>query len=687
MFTTKGLFSSVPCPHQERCMLPQCMFSHGPAEPQGTADGRQTTTETRSADVQDGQRKRRKIEVADDGDPARAPEQPKSPEAILKPDPDPLSKPLSAKPADTVAPKKASSLQRPISPPPLRRTTSSVAPQSYTPQTPAKSAAKTPLKKEALNPRMIKKGAPASHDMRFRLLRALHEQFVRLNSELAKDANDKEEKLVLSEQELITKALDIEENAAAVASIYSNVVKNNILSYKRMKVGQWKTEREKDVAEANAVNASTQKDSPFAKPLGSPKTIDTGLSVEEEIALLPRLRTPVEDLSKHGYVSKVPTEAEIQSANSGMDAAKGWEVCDRCKTRFQVFPDRREEDGALTSGGTCTYHFGKPFWQERSATDPKAKREKRYRCCGQAMGDSPGCVQAECHVFKISEVKRLAAVLNFVETPANSNAPPEKPVCIDGEMGFTVHGLELIRLTATSWPGGEELLDVLVKPVGIVLDLNSRYSGVLPEDMVNAIPWNAKEPSSSNSTGCKLKIASSPAEARSLLLRHISPQTPLIGHGLENDLNAIRLIHPTLVDTALLFPHRMGLPYRNGLKMLMQIHLNREIQVTSNVDGKVVGHDSKEDANAAGDLVRVAIGHEWAKMKREGWKLMGGAFLPPTPKAAPAFDLETIPKGPRLTVEELERDPTVVVPKRVISAKHVGEKRQRDEMEEGEVNQ
>ncbi len=36
-----------------------------------------------------------------------------------------------------------------------------------------------------------------------------------------------------------------------------------------------------------------------------------------------------------------------------------------------------------------------------------------------------------------------------------------------------------------------------------------------------------------------MQIVSSPVVARDLLFSLISPDTPLIGHGLENDLNAI----------------------------------------------------------------------------------------------------------------------------------------------------
>lgn len=124
-----------------------------------------------------------------------------------------------------------------------------------------------------------------------------------------------------------------------------------------------------------------------------------------------------------------------------------------------------------------------------------------------------------------------------------------------------------------------------------------------------------------------MQIVSSPIVARDLLFSLISPDTPLIGHGLENDLNAVRIIHPTLIDTILLYPHRRGLPMRYGLKMLMETQLNKAIQVE--VDGKAMGHDSAEDARAAGELVRLKVQEKWSAMKGEGWSLLDGEFVPP----------------------------------------------------------
>lgn len=40
----------------------------------------------------------------------------------------------------------------------------------------------------------------------------------------------------------------------------------------------------------------------------------------------------------------------------------------------------------------------------------------------------------------------------------------------------------------------------------------------------------------------------------------------------------LQLIHSSIVDTAIVFPHRLGLPYKRALKNLMADHLKRIIQ-------------------------------------------------------------------------------------------------------------
>ncbi|ESZ93779.1 hypothetical protein SBOR_5835 [Sclerotinia borealis F-4128] len=648
MFTTKNLFSQTKCPNRDKCLIPRCIFSHDHPTVQTVSNGTAWLKTTEQADEDDGdqngQRKRQRVGY---GERSTTPTTVPTPSlARLNPVIN-TQRVVESEPPPIQTSKSTPVARREISPPPLRRKSQNGTSIPSTPAGPNKALqrpiasgtpkvqnvvstpAKKPERKEPLNPR-ARKTAPAVHNIRLRLVQALHDQLKRLNAELSKDANDEEEELVFSDQALITRVLDLEEAACETPSIYSNVVKNKIMVYKRMSIAQWKEERTKAIAKEKALRAPVS-DTPTTKPDGPPKPIETGLTPEEELAILPRLYTSIHELSQHGYVTTIPTSAEIEKAKSGIEASRGWEVCDRCKTRFQVFPGRREEDGKLASGGCCTYHFGKPYWKDRSSLDPKAKREKKWRCCDQNIGDTSGCTTAEHHVFKVSEVKRLAAVLNFEKTPENKADPPisTQPVCIDCEMGYTVHGLELVRLTATSWPSGSPLLDILVRPYGEILDLNSRYSGVYPLDITSAIPYNFPASDLVAQSKGKPRIVDSPAIARTLLFSFLTPSTPIIGHGLENDFNATRFIHPTIIDTALLFPHKAGLPYRNGLKMLMQTILNRHIQMVTFTDGKADGHDSKEDANAAGDLVRYQVGREWGRMQRAGWILKGGVFIPP----------------------------------------------------------
>lgn len=73
-----------------------------------------------------------------------------------------------------------------------------------------------------------------------------------------------------------------------------------------------------------------------------------------------------------------------------------------------------------------------------------------------------------------------------------------------------------------------------------------------------------------------------------------------IGHGLENDLRAIRVVHTNVIDTCQLFPHPRGIPYRLALRDLVATHLGKIIQA----GGSSVGHSSAEDAQTTLELVR-----------------------------------------------------------------------------------
>ena len=92
----------------------------------------------------------------------------------------------------------------------------------------------------------------------------------------------------------------------------------------------------------------------------------------------------------------------------------------------------------------------------------------------------------------------------------------------------------------------------------------------------------------------------------------MTPQSIIVGHSLDSDLKALKMTHPFVVDTALLYPHPRGPPLKSSLKWLAQKYLDREIQRGHGA----AGHDSTEDARATLDLVR---------LKCENGPLFGGS--------------------------------------------------------------
>lgn len=638
MFSTTGLFKNIACPEGERCAVTSCMFSH---DPQSRAIETAATDLTSDHPISGNAAKRRKLDSSLN--------QPSSLRATISPatansatkigpykGPSTSSLPQSAgnQSVHHTQIKPPASLQRPVSPPTLHNG-AKVAVTTASKLIPAK-----PAIKETLNPRKIPND-PAGHSKRTLILKYLHGEMYRLNEEVKKGTHPDKALLVLSENELIKAALDEEEETArGNFKVYANVIKNRIAAYKKMKTEDWINHVLSTFKKPKQADSGPEKQEPLV----------TGLKLDQEHIFLDHMISDQSNLAKHGYVPTPPTEAEMVEAKAAVAASLNFEVCDRCKSRFRVFPDRREEDGALTTNGPCVYHWARPVYPKRERTDAiKGARDATYGCCGELMG-TKGCTQCDTHVFKINDPKRLASVLPFITTPDNPN-PAKAPngkvpaaLTFDCEMGYTVCGFELMRLTAVTWPEGDTCIDVLVRPQGAILDFNTRFSGIIPEVYNSAIPYGAakafddllpppppgsKAPPQYGKAG-PMAIVESPIAARELLCSYITPLTPLIGHALENDLNVVRLCHPRIIDTVMLFPHPKGLPIRYGLKVLTKQRLDRDIQM-----GGASGHDSAEDARATGELVRFAVKKRWEELKREGFTIENGALMPPLPRDLP----------------------------------------------------
>ena len=127
------------------------------------------------------------------------------------------------------------------------------------------------------------------------------------------------------------------------------------------------------------------------------------------------------------------------------------------------------------------------------------------------------------------------------------------------------------------------VIDRIVSPPGrVVLDYRTQISGLKKEDF--------EQPT------CLKSIE----EAQNMVRACIPANAILVGHGMNNDLLSLRLIHKTVIDTAYLFKS----PLKHqliGLKDLISMKFNTAIQLAGQA------HDSKEDAAWTLELVRQTI--------------------------------------------------------------------------------
>jgi RNA exonuclease 1 len=166
---------------------------------------------------------------------------------------------------------------------------------------------------------------------------------------------------------------------------------------------------------------------------------------------------------------------------------------------------------------------------------------------------------------------------------------------IDCEMVLTVDDkYSLARISVVDW-SGKTVLDELVKPSLAIKNYYTQFSG-----MTKAI----LDP-----------IQTTLSEIQSKLLDLLTTQTILLGHSLESDLCAMKLTHPFIIDTSLIYPHPRGPPLRSSLKFLSQKYLRRDIQQQD-----LKGHDSVEDALAVLDLVKLKCekGPKWGTSEAAG---------------------------------------------------------------------
>ncbi|XP_012058990.1 PREDICTED: uncharacterized protein LOC105622170 [Atta cephalotes] len=293
--------------------------------------------------------------------------------------------------------------------------------------------------------------------------------------------------------------------------------------------------------------------------------------------------TQDEDCSTNKRLEKTGCENENNPANrknreekkeSGASGNTGLleRTCVRCYKIFYA-----DQNGEYLNAERCVYHCGKLY--NRMTND-----SWYWTCCNQARF-SRGCAEWKTHVWTglVPGINGpFAGYVHTMPSPMFLHDNNYGIYAMDCEMCFTLQGLELARVSLVDLYG-QVVYDTLVKPSAEIIDFNTKFSGITEDDMSN--------------------ITKTLSEVQNDLLNFIHAETILMGHSLGNDLKALRLIHKNVVDTSVMFPHYLGLPYRIGLKTLAQKVLNRKIQEET--------HNSIEDARVVMDLVLRKAQYEW----------------------------------------------------------------------------
>jgi DNA polymerase III epsilon subunit-like protein len=177
---------------------------------------------------------------------------------------------------------------------------------------------------------------------------------------------------------------------------------------------------------------------------------------------------------------------------------------------------------------------------------------------------------------------------------------------LDCEMCLTASGYEATRVSLVAMDGSV-LYDSIIKPEHPVIDHLTRWSGITQKILASAT---------------KRLV-----DVQRDLLELIPADAILLGHGLENDLKALKIYHQRIIDTSLLYPHPRGFPYKPSLRHLALQILRKQIQVPSQHqpqqsqqqpqqevedEGKekkdpVDGHDSTEDAITCVELLKAKL--------------------------------------------------------------------------------
>lgn len=261
--------------------------------------------------------------------------------------------------------------------------------------------------------------------------------------------------------------------------------------------------------------------------------------------------TSFNELSKDGFPYSIETILRGKIMVPGIDTVLG-----ECSSPRKMKKFERIQEMCLSMQDM--YDNGYPI--KKNFDVPKMERKCRFE------------------FFKLSELDN-EKLSEFRELPEKTENALEF-IALDCEMVKTELGSELARLTCVDI-SGNMVIDEYFKPKGKVTDYATEVSGITEEILNTA----------SNELSDLVDVLSKYADSNTIF----------IGHSLENDLRAMKLVHYKIIDTALIYNTEIRFPYKPSLSKIYQKYIKKPFRDGNN------GHSSCEDAIASLELCKYAL--------------------------------------------------------------------------------
>lgn len=181
--------------------------------------------------------------------------------------------------------------------------------------------------------------------------------------------------------------------------------------------------------------------------------------------------------------------------------------------------------------------------------------------------------------LNVQQVDSSAWVQTCTKNTDNGYVP--RAYALDCEMCLTKIGHELTRISVVSFDD-VFVYDKLVRPRNDIVDYLTRFSGITEEMMTN-VDYTLEQ-------------------VQNDLLALFDSRDIIIGHSLQSDFKVMKFRHPNIIDTAVIYEHIKGPPFKPALKKLSSVFLGKEIQ-----NDELAGHDPSIDAKTCIDLVKLKL--------------------------------------------------------------------------------